>query len=117
MVTGAASGIGRASALALGQAKAPPSASPISTCEGAQETARLISDAGGQALARPCDVTNKRRSTGYGRCDRDLPSAGWMPRSTTPVSPGISISDLHEADDETFERVIDVNLRGVWYIA
>ncbi len=113
LVTGAASGIGRASALALAREGAAVCVSDINL-DGAQETARLISDAGGQALARRCDVTNRdaiqamvdATVTAFGRLDAAVNNAG--------IS-GHFYQRLHEADDESFERVIDVNLRGVWH--
>ena len=54
-VTGAASGIGRTSALAF----ASHGASSVADIDqqGNQETARLIEDLGGRALAVRCDVT------------------------------------------------------------
>ena len=38
----------------------------------------------------------------------------WTRRSTTRVSPGSFDRRLHEADDDVFTQVIDINLRGVW---
>ena len=113
LVTGAASGIGRASALALAWAGAALCVSDINA-NGADQTARLISDGGGRAIARRCDVTDRSEAqamveaalTAFGRLDAAVNNAG--------VS-GHFTQRLHEADDETFERVIDVNLRGVWH--
>ncbi len=113
LVTGAASGIGRASALALAREGAALCVSDINM-EGAQETARLISAAGGQAIARLCDVADKSEVqamvaaalTAFGKLDAAVNNAG--------IS-GHFDQRLHQADDETFERVIDVNLRGVWH--
>ena len=113
LVTGAASGIGRASALALARAGAALCVSDINA-DGAEETARLISADGGQAIARRCDVTDRDEVramvaaslTAFGRLDAAVNNAG--------IS-GHFYQRLHEADDETFERVIDVNLRGVWH--
>ena len=113
LVTGAASGIGRASALALARAGAAVCVSDINAA-GAEETARLISAAGGRAIAQPCDVTDSAEVsamieaalTAFGQLDAAVNNAG--------IS-GHFHQRLHEADDETFERVIDVNLRGVWH--
>ncbi len=113
LVTGAASGIGRASALALAREGAAVCVSDINE-EGAAETARLIRDGGGQALALTCDVTDREQVQGmvaatitaFGRLDAAVNNAG--------IS-GHFNQRLHEADDEIFERVIDVNLRGVWH--
>jgi NAD(P)-dependent dehydrogenase (short-subunit alcohol dehydrogenase family) len=55
-VTGATTGIGRATALAFAREGASVGVADVAT-EGNEETARLIEQAGGQALAVPCDVT------------------------------------------------------------
>src|SRR5688500_19476563 len=55
-VTGAASGIGRAAALAFAREGAAVVAADVSE-QGNQETARLIEGQGGRALAVRCDVT------------------------------------------------------------
>jgi len=113
LVTGAASGIGRASALALAREGAAVCVSDINA-EGAEETARLIRDGGGQTLALPCDVTDRAQVQAmvaatlaeFGRLDAAVNNAGIAGHFT---------QRLHEADDEIFERVIDANLRGVWH--
>lgn len=113
LVTGAAAGIGRASALALAREGAALCVSDINA-EGAEYTARLIRDAGGQAIARPCDVTDRAQARAmvaatlaeFGRLDVAVNNAGIA---------GHFYQRLHEAVDEMFERVIDVNLRGVWH--
>src|SRR5215204_1798097 len=55
-VTGGASGIGRAAALAFARAGASVVAADMSD-QGNQETARMIEQQGGRALAVRCDVT------------------------------------------------------------
>lgn len=54
-VTGAASGIGRAVAVAFAQEGANVVVADVSE-SGSQETARMIEDHGGRALAVQCDV-------------------------------------------------------------
>ena len=55
-VTGAANGIGRAAALAFAREEASVVVADVSE-QGNQETARLIEEQGGRALAVRCDVT------------------------------------------------------------
>lgn len=113
LVTGGASGIGRASALALGRAGAAVCVSDING-EGAAETARQIIDEGGQAISTTCDVTISAdvaamvatAVAAFGRLDAAVNNAGIA---------GSFADRLHEADDEMFERVLAVNLRGVWH--
>ena len=113
LVTGAASGIGRASALALAREGAAVNVSDINA-EDAEETAKRIIDLGGKAIFTRCDVTNaaevkamvQATVAAFGRLDAAVNSAG--------IS-GHFQQRLHEADDEMFERVISVNLRGVWH--
>src|ERR1700709_1127650 len=55
-VTGAANGIGRAAALAFAREGASVVAADISE-QGNKETARMVEEQGGRALAVRCDVT------------------------------------------------------------
>jgi NAD(P)-dependent dehydrogenase (short-subunit alcohol dehydrogenase family) len=55
-VSGATSGIGRATALAFAREGAEVVVADIDV-DGVRETARLIEQTGGQALALSCDVT------------------------------------------------------------
>src|SRR5207248_6781921 len=55
-VTGAGSGIGRAAALAFAREGASVVVADVSE-QGNQDTARMIEDLGGRALAVRCDVT------------------------------------------------------------
>jgi NAD(P)-dependent dehydrogenase (short-subunit alcohol dehydrogenase family) len=57
-VTGAASGIGRTTALAFARAGAQVALADLSA-DGLEETGRLITAEGGQALTLTCDVTSE----------------------------------------------------------
>jgi NAD(P)-dependent dehydrogenase (short-subunit alcohol dehydrogenase family) len=111
-ITGAGSGIGRATALAFAAQGAAVAVSDSSE-KGLYETARLIEDRGGQVLPVLCDVTRSddvaaavtaavRR---FGRLDFAFNNAG----IEQPPAP------LHEISDENWDRLIDINLRGVFY--
>lgn len=113
LVTGAAMGIGRASALALARAGAEVCVSDING-DGAAETAQRIIDNGGRAISTTCDVTRSEdveamvaaAVEAFGRLDAAVNNAGIA---------GSFTDRLHEADDLMFERVLAVNLRGVWH--
>ena len=83
-VTGAGSGIGRATALAFAREGASVTVADVSD-EGSQETARLIEEKGGRALAVKCDVTQTEDvKAAWTRPLRH--SGGWILPSTTPAS-------------------------------
>ena len=113
LITGAASGIGRASALALAREGAAVCVSDINDA-GLAETAQLVTDSGGRAMSYHCDVTDVSQISAmveatvaaFGRLDAAVNNAG--------IS-GRFFQRLHEADDDMFDRVINVNMRGVWH--
>jgi NAD(P)-dependent dehydrogenase (short-subunit alcohol dehydrogenase family) len=112
LVTGAASGIGRACALRFAQEGAAVVVSDLpGAVEGGEETVREITDAGGRAEFFPCDVSSAAAAQAlvghvvrrYGRLDFAHNNAG------------IGVHKLlHETSDEEFDRVIAVNLRGTF---
>jgi NAD(P)-dependent dehydrogenase (short-subunit alcohol dehydrogenase family) len=111
LVTGAASGIGRASALAFGRDGARVVVSDMDA-SGAAETVRLIQAAEGEAHFLRADVTQESQVQElidgsvdvYGRLDFAHNNAG----IGAPPTP------LHETERGSFERVLSVNLTGVW---
>jgi NAD(P)-dependent dehydrogenase (short-subunit alcohol dehydrogenase family) len=111
LVTGAGSGIGRASALAFARAGARVVVSDVSSETGA-DTARLIEAAGGEALFVAADVSDGAQVAAliaaalerYGRLDCAHNNGGIE-------GPLASVVDLSE---EAWDRVIDINLKGVW---
>jgi NAD(P)-dependent dehydrogenase (short-subunit alcohol dehydrogenase family) len=110
-VTGAGSGIGRATALAFAEAGAAVAVLDIAQ-EGMDETAKAISDRGGKAIAIRCDVTKSaeikaaldKTVEAFGRLDFAFNNAGIE-------QPGATIVDLPE---ETLDRILDVNLKSVF---
>lgn len=110
-VSGATSGIGRTTALAFARAGASVVVADIAE-QGVGDTARLIEEAGGKALAVRCDVTRSddvraalnRAVETFGRLDFAFNNAGVQ----QPVTP---IADIGEAE---WERIASVNLRGVF---
>ncbi|MCY1082818.1 SDR family oxidoreductase [Archangium lansingense] len=111
LVTGASSGIGRATAIAMARAGAKLVVASRGH-EGNAETVELIRKEGGEAIAIRTDVTNASdiealvRGTveHYGRLDVAFNNAG------TTVAP----KALHEFDEAEWDLVLDTNLRAVW---
>jgi 2-deoxy-D-gluconate 3-dehydrogenase len=115
LVTGGGSGIGRACALALAEEGAAVVATELpDVLDAARETIRLVEGRGGAALALPLDV---RDVASIERCVGD--AAAWQGRLDVLVNnAGIAIRkpafELTEAD---WDAVLDVNLRGVFFVA
>ena len=111
MVTGAGSGIGRATALAFAREGAKVVVADV-VVDGGEETERIIRDSGGEAIFVKTDVTaasqvealiNTAVQT-YGRLDCAANTAG----ITQPVAP------THELQEDIWDSVITINLKGVW---
>ena len=111
-VTGGASGIGRAAALAFAREGASVVVADVSE-QGNQETARMIEAQGGRALAVRCDVTRAedvkaaldRTVEAFGRLDYAFNNAGIEPRKPAPTA---------DYDEEEWNRILDIDLRGVF---
>src|SRR3954465_14881895 len=116
LVTGGASGIGRATALAMAREGARVAVADR-TEESAAGTVALINAAGGQAIAIGADVTVEadvaamvaRTVAAYGRIDCAFNNAGV---AGAQVGPGRQ--RLHELSQASFDTMLAVNLRGVF---
>jgi NAD(P)-dependent dehydrogenase (short-subunit alcohol dehydrogenase family) len=104
-VTGAASGIGRASAVLFAKAGAIVHCADRDT-QGLHETATLIKDLGGTAHTHPLDVTDRAQlRQAVGSCERlDAMAA---------VAGIMHSSPVLETRDEDLDRVLAVNFKGV----
>lgn len=111
LITGAASGIGRASALAFASAGASVALLDIDS-GGLADTAAAVRAAGARAEVLVADVRDLRAVTGavgcaveaFGRLDAALNNAG-VPGPYVP---------LDEYSEEDFMRILQVDLAGVW---
>ena len=116
LVTGGASGIGRATALAFAREGARVAVADILE-EAAQSTVAEIEAMGGQALAIACDVTDDdavkamiaATVDAFGGLDCAFNNAGIAPYQVN--AGGQKIADVAP---EAWRRLIDVNLTGVW---
>jgi NAD(P)-dependent dehydrogenase (short-subunit alcohol dehydrogenase family) len=111
LVTGAASGIGRAIALAFANEGANVVVADIDEKAG-KETVGLIEERGAKGLFVRCDVTNGEEVKNmvetsvreFGRLDYACNDAGI--HAPLPES-------LTEVDEDMWDRIIEVNLKGV----
>jgi NAD(P)-dependent dehydrogenase (short-subunit alcohol dehydrogenase family) len=110
-ITGAGGGIGRATAVAFAAEGAAVMITDV-TADGARETARLIGQQGGRALATTCDVTRSDDITAaldqtmesFGRLDVAFNNAG----VEQPVTPTADITE------DVWNRILDINLTAVF---
>ncbi|MFF9090970.1 glucose 1-dehydrogenase [Streptomyces sp. NPDC014991] len=110
-ITGASSGMGLATARAFAEAGAAVALADIDETAVNAAVKELI-DAGHQALALVCDVTDEdqvatavdRTVEIFGRLDMAYNNAGIMPPPT----------DAADESAEQFDRVQNINLRGIW---
>jgi len=111
LVTGAGSGIGQTTALLFASEGARVACADINEA-GAKQTVEQIEKVGGQALAISADVSTatgnqamvERAVAQWGRLDVFYANAG-VPQSPTPVE---------EVDEATFDRIMAVNVKGVF---
>ena len=111
LVTGAASGMGLATARAFARAGAAVVLADFQE-DAVKAAAEELAAAGHKALAVRCDVSDDaqvaamvdRAVAAFGRLDAAFNNAGVMAR----------IAPTADSTREDFDRVIGVNLRGVW---
>src|SRR5499427_6013178 len=116
LVTGAASGIGRAAALALAQAGYDVAINYSSSERAARETAAAAEKLGVKTLVLRCDVSDdagvramlKTVEEKFGRLDVLINNAG----TTAPWK----MRDLESLSLEDWDRVFAVNVRGLFQV-
>ncbi len=114
IVTGAASGIGAATALAMAREGARVLVVDLNE-GGAKKTVAQIETAGGQAAAARADVTRAADNQGiveqavarWGRLDVFYANAG-VPQWKT---------DVEDVEEKVFDQIFAVNVKGVWLAA
>jgi NAD(P)-dependent dehydrogenase (short-subunit alcohol dehydrogenase family) len=111
LVTGGASGIGRATSLIFARKGAKVAVADLNI-DGCDETVAIIKKAGGEAFSIKCDVSDTKQVQAmvrdvvkaYGRLDYGFNNAG--------VSP--SGGRVGEVPEDDWNFVIAINLTGVW---
>ena len=116
LITGGGGGIGRATSLAFAREGARVAVADAAEAA-AQETVALINKAGGQAMTLTGDVTDagaveamvKSVVAAYGRLDCAFNNAG-----IAGFQVDAGGKKTHEWSEAGFDRMIAVNLKGVW---
>jgi NAD(P)-dependent dehydrogenase (short-subunit alcohol dehydrogenase family) len=111
LVTGGASGIGRAAALAFAREGAKVVVADVQA-EGGEETVRMIRETGGQATFVKTDVSKaaevemlvKKAVDTYGRLDFAFNNAG-TEGTMAPTA---------DCTEDNWDRTISINLKGIW---
>jgi NAD(P)-dependent dehydrogenase (short-subunit alcohol dehydrogenase family) len=110
-VTGAANGIGRAAALAFSSEGASVVVADISE-QGNQDTARMIAEAGGRALAVRCDVS--RAEDVKAALDKAVEAFGRLDFAFNNAGSEQAITATADLTEEEWDRIVRVNLRSVF---
>src|SRR5213596_1470962 len=110
-VTGAANGIGRATALAFAREGANVVVADVSE-EGNQETSRMIEELGERALAVRCDVS--RPEDVKAALDKALEAFGRLDFAFNNAGVEQPITAAAEITEEEWNRIIRINLSGVF---
>ena len=110
-VTGAGSGIGRATALAFARQGANVVVADVSE-PNLQETARLIEELGGSALGVRCDVT--RAEDVKGALDGVIETFGQLYVAFNNAGSEQAITAMADLTEAEWERIIRINLQGVF---
>ncbi len=111
LVTGGSSGIGRATAILFARKGASVVVASRRAEEG-EETVKLVKEAGSDGFFVKTDVTQaadveamvEQTIRNYGRLDYAFNNAG-IEQASSP---------LVEQTEETFDQIIDINVKGVW---
>jgi NAD(P)-dependent dehydrogenase (short-subunit alcohol dehydrogenase family) len=110
-VTGAASGIGRAAALAFAREGASVVVSDVSE-QNVRGTARMIEELGGRALAVGCDVT--RTEDIKAALDKTVDEFGRLDVAFNNAGVENEVKPMADVTEEEWDRILAVNLRGVF---
>jgi NAD(P)-dependent dehydrogenase (short-subunit alcohol dehydrogenase family) len=110
-VTGAGSGIGRATALAFAHEGASVVVADVSE-QANQQTARMIEELGGRALAVRCDVT--RTDDVRGALEKTIETFGRLDVAFNNAGIEYKIQPAAEVTEAEWDRIMDIDLRGVF---
>lgn len=111
LVTGGASGIGRASALALAREGARVVVSDVAE-EGGERVVREVRERGGEAVFARADVSRAEEVRAL--VERTVEEYGGLDIAHNNAGIGGTYAKTESYLEEEFDRVISVNLKSVW---
>lgn len=111
LITGAGSGIGLATAKAFAEAGASVALADISD-RAVQKEVDELRHAGHGAIAVECDVSDE--DSVASAISEVISSLGRLDVAFNNAGIQIKIQELAEVSNEEYERVMSINLRGVW---
>ena len=112
VITGAASGIGRSTALIFAREGANVVCADINEA-GVKETASAVNAKGSQALGIKVDVTQRAQTIGM--VQRAIDAFGQVHFLFNSAGAAIRRAKFLEIDDELLSRTFELNLRGTFY--
>ena len=118
LVTGGATGMGRAAALEFARSGAKVAVITGSNVAGGQETVRMIEERGGEAIFIQCNISDESQVEEmiaavvekWGRIDCAFNNAGVGPDGVR-----IPYGPLTELSEEIWDKVMNVNLKGTFF--
>jgi 3-oxoacyl-[acyl-carrier protein] reductase len=113
IVTGAGAGIGRAAALLFAREGARIAVVDVNE-QAARETVSLITESGGRATSFVTDVSNSEDVKRMIDATASTLGPATVLFNNAGLSPGFPKPPLIKITEESFDRIIAVNLRGVW---
>ncbi|MCA1858056.1 SDR family oxidoreductase [Massilia oculi] len=111
LVTGAASGIGRATALAFGRAGAHVVVADTAI-DGGHATAAMIVESGGKALFVRSDIG--KAADVEALVDKTINYYGRLDIAVNNAAIDEESAPLAEGDEAQYDRIMDANVKGVW---
>jgi NAD(P)-dependent dehydrogenase (short-subunit alcohol dehydrogenase family) len=112
IITGAGSGIGRATALIFARERANVVCADINEA-GARDTAAAVNDKGSQALALKADVT--KRAEVEGMVKRAVDTFGSVQFLFNSAGAAIRRAKFLEIDDALMQKTFELNVNGTFY--
>ena len=112
VITGAASGIGRATALIFAREGANVVCADINEA-GVKETAAAVNARGSQALGLKVDVTSRAEVAGL--MQRAIDAFGQLHFLFNSAGAAIRRAKFLEIDDDLIERTFDLNVKGTFH--